>query len=155
MYKVLARSASARKQAARKLVKVEKEKAAKELREALRDRTTFEASRRKVLKDAKQMAEEDWKLGLLAPRRDVGRVANTFGSLDQMDSTPPPALPQYRRWQAAMGKREASGKGWFGNQFYVNDRVVVIEGREKGKIGVISEVNKRNQTVKLKDMNMV
>jgi large subunit ribosomal protein L24 len=93
----------------------------------------------KVLREeAKQIYKEDWYLGPLAPRRDVGERAATYGSVD---------ANAYR-----LPERQAEDyKQWF--PIAEGDRVVVIKGHEKGKIGVIDEVDAVREAVVIRDMN--
>ncbi|PPJ50144.1 hypothetical protein CBER1_04861 [Cercospora berteroae] len=84
----------------------------------------------------------DWEAGALAPRRDVGEKAGSYGALplqyfQPLDKDPESRLPQ-EKWP-----------------FREGDRVVITRGRDQGKIGVISEVDEDKDAVKVKGLNMV
>jgi large subunit ribosomal protein L24 len=75
-------------------------------------------------KEARKSFKEDWELGPLAPRRDAGDRLNTYGSIDPIAYR----LPEVK---------EEGWKKWF--PIAEGDRVVVMKGREKGKIGVVAD----------------
>jgi large subunit ribosomal protein L24 len=104
--------------------------------------STVELSRLKlgIIKAERKHRREDWILGPLAPNRLVGKNAGSYGQLEYQAIDLPPVL-------------ESERAQYF--NFAVNDRVVVRTGREKGKIGKITEVNEEKQTVTLEDVNMV
>jgi large subunit ribosomal protein L24 len=93
---------------------------------------------RKVNKEATQLYKDDWTLGPLAPRRDVGDHATTYGGID---------ATAYR-----LPERQANDyKPWY--PISEGDRVVVIRGREKGKTGVVEEVDPSKEAVSVKNLN--
>ncbi|KAK3946391.1 hypothetical protein QBC46DRAFT_5072 [Diplogelasinospora grovesii] len=92
------------------------------------------------LKQAIVARHEDWELGPLAPRRDVSKVdefGNYWGSISaQHAMLEAPLKPEEKEARAA----------WCGGSQYLclapGDRVVVLEGAYKGKIGVIETIKK-------------
>lgn len=87
---------------------------------------------RKVHKDAKLARIEDIQLGPLAPKRDIGDLKDSFGTVANTVLHPPAVGKMDRaKEEAAVGQ----------NRFCVHDRVVVIRGKEAGKIGTVTEVH--------------
>jgi len=107
----------------------------------IRDQTV-ERSRLKldVVKAERKYRREDWILGPLAPNRLAGKNAGGYGQMDYQAINLPPVL-------------ESKRAQYF--NFAVNDRVVVMTGREKGKIGKVKEVNEEQQCVMLEDISIV
>lgn len=81
----------------------------------------------------------DWNLGALAPRRDIGEKATSYGAMSIYDFNLPEVAHQER--PAFMHLSEG-------------DRVVVWKGRERGKIGEIEDINKERHAVRISGMNM-
>lgn len=108
-----------------------------------RDRIAERQSQVKLLneskKDARKRRKEDYELGPLAPRRDVGEFEQTYGTANPRITQGVDVAEWEQKWCP----------------FEVGDRVVLKKGRDKGKIGVIDEVNKGTQTLRIKDLNMV
>lgn len=78
-------------------------------------------------------------LGPLAPRRDAGAGAATYGTMPNRLLNMPNSLER-SEWGLRKG-----------------DRVAVTDGthRERGKIGTIREIKKNQQMVYVQGMNMV
>lgn len=112
------------------------------------------------IKEARRNLREDYKLGPLRPNRAVGHEAKRYGALDVNGLRRPdiPVKVQESRNKA----REAKGlepeyplvvddKKYF--HIAKDDRVVVIKGREKGKIGIVSDILAVSHDVSIKDIN--
>ncbi|KAL9045406.1 MAG: hypothetical protein Q9214_001543 [Letrouitia sp. 1 TL-2023] len=84
---------------------------------------------------------EDWELGPLAPRRDIGTKKDTYG-----------AVP-YRLIEK-VHKPEGTWKDWGIRQ---GDRVVVVgkKERDRGRIGTVREVSQESETVTVEGINTV
>lgn len=93
----------------------------------------------KMLEKARVAKREDWELGPLAPRRDVGEDQETYGTL-------PAELMRCRDVPEKLRMR------W---KFALGDRVVLLEGRDKGKIGEIVEINHETETIVVQGLNLV
>lgn len=91
-------------------------------------------------KAARQARWEDWTKGPLAPKRDSGPQATTFGALDPA-ILHPPRVPNHQRRKHIL--------------FTPGDRVCIIRGRNKGKINEITQVNEESETVFIKNLNVV
>ena len=102
----------------------------------------------KHLKDARIARAEDWKLGAIAPRRDLNTdpFGNYWGSL---------SVSRARLTVAITSEERRARSAWCGGPKFlclkVGDRVVVTEGSFKGKIGVVDELDREYMVVGLKD----
>lgn len=138
MQKVIQRSQQAKRQADRRFKKllahVEKSEAWSRANDARRLRKFNHG----LIKDARAARKEDWARGALAPRRDVGDMAEKYGSVDVFHTTMP-------------DRQEAKKLKW--HHIVEGDRVVVIKGRERGKIGVVSDLEKKKDAVKVQGVN--
>jgi ribosomal protein L24 len=139
MQKVIQRSALAKRNADRRLQKIvehhEKGQGWSRRNEAQRIRK-FNHS---LIKDARLARQEDWARGALAPRRDVGDKAETYGSVGIFNMN----------WAESQEKNKPT---W--NSIVEGDRVVVTKGREKGKIGVVDLLDDQRGFVKIKGINV-
>lgn len=154
MLKVIKRTRLAKAQA-------ERRKARKNAKN-LRDRVAVTAQQNnflwlehhKAVKRAKDHHKEDWELGPLAPRRDVGDLKDKYGALSQHLLESPQLTSEERKKRIA----RFAGKGPR-NFPYCNirkgDRVVLLSGRDKGKIGKIRDVDLNKGEVKVEGLNKV
>lgn len=140
MQRVIRRTALARNQAQRKRVIAAKDSEREELNDSLRQRFTFNRLELDNIRAEKQRRREDWMRGPLAPKRDAGPEGKSFGALSPQAMNPP-TIPKHLRRK------------------YINiapgDRVCVIKGNDKGKINEVTRVDPGNETVTVKDTNMV
>ena len=99
---------------------------------------------------AKQRVREAWTLGPLAPREDVGAWAGRQGVIHEA---------RYRSYQTlprALRDRRCAWAGGYENlNLVVGDRVVLLEGPDKGRIGKIFEIDEDASEVYVKDLNKV
>ncbi|KAI9715957.1 MAG: hypothetical protein M1812_005591 [Candelaria pacifica] len=140
MQKVLQRTANAKKQHARKL---EKFRVKREQTQRSIDAQQFSPVGKQIqqdLKNARKARREDWELGPLAPRRNVGTDSDLYGATDPRRLRGP-EIPEEKRIE-------------FWN-IVERDRVVIIKGRDKGSIGRIKEVYKKSEEVIVEGLNMV
>ena len=139
MQKVIQRTKAAQRQAVRRLQKekehIERGQAYNRRQEAQRVRK-YNSS---LIADARKNRKEDWALGPLAPRRDVGDNADSYGSVPIFNFQLPDKNPNVR-------------PKWF--HISEGDRVVVVKGREKGKIGIVNDLNKEKVSVQVRDVNV-
>ncbi|ORY12256.1 hypothetical protein BCR34DRAFT_564113 [Clohesyomyces aquaticus] len=94
-----------------------------------------------AVKEARQKWKEDWKLGPLRPNRAIGGLKDTYG-----------ALPRERLTKIQVPKHLRLPKEMI--PFRQGDRVVVMRGPDKGKIGTVKEFNRDCNDVLLENMNM-
>ncbi|KAE9984509.1 hypothetical protein BLS_002211 [Venturia inaequalis] len=112
-----------------------------ERQQARRRQLIYMREAKKVYKDAKLARIEDIQLGPLAPKRDFGEAKDSFGTVSNNLLHPPPMDPAYRaKEEAAVGK----------NRFFVHDRVVVIRGKDVGKIGTVTDVDKESMQLSIR-----
>lgn len=139
MQRIIQRSAAAKRNADRRMQKLvehhEKGQGWSRRQEAQRIRKYNHA----LIKDARLARQEDWARGALAPRRDVGEKAQTYGSVDIFHMN-------------LAERQEVNKIKW--SHIVEGDRVVVIKGREKGKIGLVETLDTDRGAVNIKDVNM-
>ncbi|KAI4104145.1 MAG: hypothetical protein LQ339_003998 [Xanthoria mediterranea] len=141
MQKLLKRTSQVHKQAARRQ-RIVKSKNASDTRRLQQNQLKLHnAARREVFVSARQAQREDWHLGPLAPRRDVGDKAETYGTVPL-------------RLMESVEKMDGKWKKWGIRE---GDRVCVVgkKERDKGKIGVVKEVTERAETCKVIGINTI
>lgn len=148
MQKVIRRTVLAEKQAARRTAK-RKEKAAREWSKNRREQASF--SRKDEtdhIKQARLARREDWELGPLAPRRDVGDLRNTYGTISGQ---------RLRGQELTRDEQEEMLRPVGGKYLNIvkGDRVVILEGRDKGKIGDVAETDWKTGQCTIQGLNMV
>lgn len=148
MQKVIRRTILAEKQAARRLAK-KKDAATRDWAKSNRMQTNY--SRREVttqIKEAKKTRREDWELGPLAPRRDVGDSKETYATIGSHRSKGP--MLHHKDIEEKL--KPVGGR-------YMNivagDRVVLLEGRDKGKIGKIMSTDAKRAECTVQGLNLV
>lgn len=133
----------------------------------------------KQLLSAREARNEDWERGPLAPRRDVGDKANSYGTIEGQQAQVVKRIENMdRNWRerflspeqrmrkhgwSEIDRRDFPGgceKGltcWEkkGNYFVKGDRVVVTRGPNMGKIGEITEVHRSADMVSVGEINKV
>ena len=114
------------------------------------------------IKEARKNLREDYELGPLRPNRAVGADAEKYGvlSIEQLRRTPIPLETHKRRNEARIARGldpiyplVAGDKKFF--PIAVDDRVMIMKGREKGKIGKVQDVIDNTHEIVIKDLNMV
>ncbi|KAL8737631.1 MAG: hypothetical protein Q9181_001474, partial [Wetmoreana brouardii] len=134
MQKLLKRTSQVHKQAARRQ-RIAREKNASDTRKILdRQQKIYNKNRREIFVEARRAQREDWALGPLAPRRDVGDKAETYGTVPI-------------RMMQSVEKMDGKWKKWGIRE---GDRVCVVgqKERDKGMIGVVRDVDERAETCK-------
>lgn len=140
MQKVLRRSLLSRNQSLRRQRKDAK-KALQETRvEIWRNQYMLNQDLNQEVVSERRHRREDFALGPLAPRRDVGNGRATFGTRQ----------PQHTN----ATKVEAPKRVPYIN-FAEGDRVAIVRGREKGKIGKVLDVDEESETLKVQGVNQV
>lgn len=107
----------------------------------MNEQKTINISVRNDTRAARLTRREDWLLGPLAPKRDVGTTKDTYGALDA-------------RRLRGVEKPKNQGKDW---GIVEGDRVVIVlDGhRERGKIGKVREVRKDAEECFVTGLNRV
>ena len=132
MQKVLRRSLLARNQQLKRTRRADK---AFHRTRLLRERAFI-----KNVKAERQNRREDWMLGPLAPKRDVGAKKFEYGLMDPI-AHQLPEVPKRDRLKRI--------------NFAAGDRVCIIRGLGRGKIGEIKDINVEHQSVFLTGVNEV
>ncbi|CAI7642281.1 hypothetical protein N7533_008215 [Penicillium manginii] len=140
MQKVIQRTATARKQAQKKLFRAQKKDDLANRKDNIRMRRDYNKAIIDSIKLARTSRWEDYRKGDIAPKRDSGLEATTFGAIDAA-LLHPPTIPKPQRRKHIL--------------FAAGDRVCVIRGRDQGKINEITQVNEESETVTIKDINTV
>lgn len=139
MQKVLRRSVLVKRQAARKAAQVDKKE------ELIRKINLHQQAKhlsklvRKDVRAERRARREDWFQGPLAPRRDVGEAAKTYGTV---------AVAQMRHLDKLHWRKSGIVEG---------DRVVVVKKGhpDQGKIGTVTELMEKAEAVVIKGLNKV
>ncbi len=148
MQKLLRRTAQAEKQVARRAAKLQRGETAVEKYERLHITRVAKREIRLQRQEAKVARHETWEMGPLAPRRDSAasywgtiaeeRIASNFEHVEKFVDI---------RCQWAGGKEHLC--------LAEGDRVVIMEGPLKGRIGPIRTINKDSGTVQLEEVAKV
>ncbi|KAL8719575.1 MAG: hypothetical protein Q9225_003427, partial [Loekoesia sp. 1 TL-2023] len=141
MQKLLKRTSQVQKQAARRN-RIARSKNASDTRKLLRmQEKVHNRARKELYVSARQAQREDWYLGPLAPRRDVGDKAETYGTVP---------LRMIENVEKMAGKWKKYG-------IREGDRVCVVGAheRDKGKIGVVREVREKAESCKVQGINLI
>ncbi|KAK2625324.1 hypothetical protein QTJ16_005693 [Diplocarpon rosae] len=149
MQKVFRRTIMAEKQVARRLAK-KKDKYQRQLwRTENEQNQVHRADEIKTLKTARAVRREDYELGPLAPRRDVGDEVETYGTISM----------QRAQGRTLHGKEISDILEFWGGAKNINivkgDRVVILHGRDKGKIGFVTRVDVKRAEASVKGLNMI
>jgi len=166
--KLLRRAQWAKRKAQRRLDRDKDNKVKDEEREA---RRTI-LYQRKIFTDqlvaARKARREDWELGPLAPRRDVGDQALKYGTAEgnQLQTFVHPSklhldwkmrhlTPEKR--MGKLGWKSVGASKWekLGNVFYEKDRVAVVRGPQAGKIAIVDKAHEEEEMLRLKGLNLV
>jgi large subunit ribosomal protein L24 len=148
MQKVIKRTVLAERQAARRLKRRREKNSRNDAKTNREQNNLGRAIEVSQLKQARLNRREDYELGPLAPRRDVGDWTDKWGTID----------PHRSRGQELSDREKKKIWEPWGGKFpniVVGDRVVLLEGRDKGKIGTIEVIDKDRAEVKVKGLNLV
>lgn len=139
MQRIIERTKHAERHAARALQRTKE-------RKAVSDTWTRKQNALRMLRrdsqhivQARQRRREDFETGSLAPRRDVGDKADTYATMTIFDLALPEVRPERR-------------KEWI--PFRVGDRVVVLSGRDRGRISEVSRIDEERRSVEVQDVNV-
>ena len=98
------------------------------------------AFKKRRMKSRAEEMEDRW-LGPLAPNRAVNEIEKQLRNAVSQDEQAPPPVPKHERI-----------KFW---NIVPKDRVVILKGPDKHKIGVVKRINKENNTLTVEGLNMV
>lgn len=148
LQKILRRSTMAKNQVARRLAK-QKAKENRDQRKSDRESAIYHYRLHKDLLSKERLARrEDWELAGLAPKRDVGNQKETYGAVDgQLIQGPKLTKEQSEERMKDFGGRFLS--------LFVGDRVVLLEGRDKGRIGKVIKIDRDRAECTVEGLNLV
>ncbi|OTB04144.1 hypothetical protein M426DRAFT_320993 [Hypoxylon sp. CI-4A] len=148
MQKILRRVATAERVAAKRTKTKDLKWFKKQKKEQYTEQQQQLAMVKEEFSTAKQAIKDDWALGPLAPRRDVGEWAGAKGAIHEARYT------TYGRISLAMRNRRCQ---WAGGAYNLNlatgDRVVLIDGPDKGRIGKIMQIDHDKAEVTVEGLN--
>lgn len=101
------------------------------------------------LRDARRARKEDWEMGPLAPKRDLG--FNGYGMFAESVRTDWSNYGLYQPRPELIEKRCAWAGGVKQLNLEVQDRVVILDGPDKGKIDRIKTINLQSGHVTLEN----
>ncbi|KAK7977544.1 KOW domain-containing protein domain-containing protein [Apiospora saccharicola] len=131
-------------------------------RKATRDRLHFNKERKDeeyglrnqgsiVARDigrAKQAIKDDWNLGPQAPNSHYGESAAQYGAISEV---------RYKNPTSLRNEQKAARCAWLGGYKNLNlvpgDRVVLLHGPDKGKIGRVQNINEDDASVVVEGLN--
>lgn len=141
MLKVTSRAFRAKTQAAKVLARFNKKKEALRLKDDMRQ----EKHRLRVLmqdaRASRQETKEDRMLGPLAPRRALNKEeVEEYGAVleERVNGDYVPKDQRIKYWNIAVG-----------------DRVVILKGQDRHKIGVVKSIEKKRNEMLVEGVNMV
>ncbi|KAI1481257.1 hypothetical protein F4774DRAFT_374792 [Daldinia eschscholtzii] len=148
MQKILRRVATAERVVAKRTKTKDFKWYKKQKKEQYQDQQQQLALVRGEFEAAKQAVRDEWELGPLAPRRDVGDWAGAKGAIHEA------RYASYGKISLAMRNRRCQ---WAGGAYHLNiaegDRVVLVDGPDKGRIGKIRSINYDNAEVIVEELN--
>ncbi|KAI2631913.1 hypothetical protein GGR54DRAFT_581413 [Hypoxylon sp. NC1633] len=148
MQKILRRVATAERVAAKRSKLRDLRRYKKEKKENMQEMRSQLQEVQEGFDAAKQAVKDEWELGPLAPRRDVGNWAGAKGSIDQFRYNVIGKLSLVMR-----NRRCQWAGGAYNLNLVVDDRVVLIDGPDKGKIGKILSINEDKAEVVVRGLN--
>lgn len=107
-------------------------------------------------------AREDWRLGPLRPNRAVGEDTSKYGAIPINEVRGPTIQEKVQQYVNEVRERRGKepiyplvvdDKKYF--PIVEGDRVVVIRGRDKGRIGTVGRVLAASHEIVVKDLNKV
>ena len=142
MQKLIQRSKLAEREVTRRKARVFAQRESDKIWEAnMQKRDQRQHIRSNVMQERKAR-REDWEVGTrLAPRRDIGDRAEKYATVDQSMFSSPNVAKKIRE----------KTKPWIAE----GDRIVMLEGRDKGKIARVTSCDEDSQTVKVTGVNQV
>lgn len=153
MQKLLKRTAQAERQVSRRLAASTEKTVRSDRRERMTAQRRMRGALYRDLHASRQARARDWDLGPLAPRRDVGALTESFGAASEdgrQRGVNRHVLPRELREERC---------SWLGGcedlNLVVGDRVAVIEGLSKGRVGKVSLIDAKSAEVQLEDVSQV
>lgn len=139
MDKIIRRTTYVKSYRARQIVRESAARAAQRRGEIRRTNRQLTAERSKTIAAHKADRREDWFLGPIAPRRDAGEKADTYGTVSV---------------KFIQGVKKVRAVDW---GIRKGDRVAVTDPRHRewGKIGTVREWKRKEEVVIVEGVNLV
>lgn len=141
MYKVTSRSYRAKTQAKKILIRFNKKKESLALKDDMRNEKMRLRALSNEVRVSRQELKEERMLGPLAPRRALSKLEiEEYGvvSDERLAGDYVPKDQRVKYWNIAVG-----------------DRVVILKGQDRHKIGVVKTLDKPRNGILVESMNMV
>lgn len=151
MDKLVTRTIKAERQVARRMAAATKKAHRLEYRERIRRAKNAIEDLNRNVAESRRVRHERWEMGPLAPKR---AIEQGYGIATEMTRSG----RQTGEFLLRSHEREARCE-WAGGSKFLNlvagDRVVILEGHDKGNIDTITSVNAATGTVELKEFAKV
>lgn len=166
MQRVLRTNLRARNRALKAARQADYDEYRKDWKDFAQRESMVEKVKQEDIRAEKKARREDWLLGPLAPKRDVGTKQGFYGMANGLIAQPPVFPPRIRHgpkgdgWDPSIGK-PGGPKGWEGvgneGNIVAGDRVCVVKGKSSliGKIGDVKEVDSASKVLKITGLNTV
>ena len=109
-------------------------------------------------KTALKNAKVDWELGDLRPNRAIGSKHDKYGLFGDRETYFPDAPEHWvepKKNQKILPKALPDTIRWNFAPIQQDDRVLIMKGQDKGKVGVVSHVSPKKNALAIKDLNRV
>ena len=135
MQKLLRRVATAERVVSKRKAATDRMLWKKDIKKHRQDQASQDVMVNQDINRAKQAIKDDWNLGPMAPNIYYGDAALTYGAISES---------RYRQAVVLREKQKEARCAWLGGSKNLNlavgDRVVLLEGPDKGKIGKVTDI---------------
>ncbi|KAI1083925.1 hypothetical protein F5B20DRAFT_358996 [Whalleya microplaca] len=148
MQKILRRVATAERVAAKRRKEKNMQFFKKEKKETTEEQRQHWRRAKIEFDQAKSLVRDDWELGPLAPRTDYGDWADAQGAIHEtrFGASAAHSLAQRNRRCRWLG-------GAYNLNLFPGDRVVLLDGPDKGRIGQVQDINHMRAEVTVSQLN--
>lgn len=150
MQKILKRVATAERVASKRKAVRQKQASGLDRHDEEREKVYQKSEIAKDFARAKRAIKDDWHLGPLAPNISIGELGVTHGAISEA---------RYQMSGQLRDHQKEARCAWLGGakslNLAVGDRVVLLDGPDKGRIGKISDIQKHNMEVVVDGLNKV
>ncbi|KAI1340099.1 hypothetical protein F5Y15DRAFT_63937 [Xylariaceae sp. FL0016] len=148
MQKVLRRVATAERVVAKRAKKKDRLASRNDIRETRQETSRNLQFANEDVGKIKQAIKDDWEMGPIAPRRDFGDWQDAHGAIHEV------RFNGYGVMTDALRNKRSQWAGGIENlNLAKGDRVVLLDGPDKGKIGHIQDVDKDRAEVTVANLN--
>ena len=148
MQKLLRRVATAERVVSKRKAATDRMLWKKDIKKHRQDQASQDVMVNQDIDRAKQAIKDDWNLGPMAPNIYYGDAALTYGAISES---------RYRQAVVLREKQKEARCAWLGGSKNLNlavgDRVVLLEGPDKGKIGKVTDIQLEDGCVLVEGLN--